>query len=436
MSSEKFSASNELTSEPIGRKQHFLRVAIQSLVRNGGIATIQADYIKRLLAAMNLDAEFTILPGQTSIFMKEDISPSQGVNVLTFKTGLGYNLDKLEDVEAVLCDAMAGKIFGGMDQALASLERINKRSTSFGPWIHPVGWSLIGGITTMLLRGNFVDAGVALGTGLVFGLALLGTEYYAPSIPVFDFGISFVVAFILALVQALALPTLHFWPTFLASVILILPGFSMAMGFTDVFAKQIAFGLTTLFNAAWTALNIGLGAFLGFRSVGVILSKPDLLPLDPTNVAQNPWYLALALYPVFNVLLNATFQAKKVQCFIISAFASVAFALCELLGRYGFSDEANILLCCLAMGVLGQVHGRVAGTTELATTLSGIIVFAPGTYGARSAFYAILAACTKDLTIAGLTCQEYAFRQAACMLTISASMAGGLLLTRAIFNRF
>lgn len=421
----------DIASESLARKQHFLKIAVQQLVRSGGIGTVQADYIRRLCAAMKLDAEFTILPGQTTIFMKEDVSPSQGVNVLTFKTGLGYNFDKLEDVEAILRDAMNGSLYGGLDEAMNGLEKLGRRSNQYGPWVHPVGWSLIGCLTTFLLGGRLLDGAVASFTGLVFGLALISLDV-APILGfTFDFWVSFIVAFLLAAVQAFLVKSLIFWPAFLASVILILPGFSMAMGFTDVFSKQINFGLTTLFNAAWTALNIGLGAYMGVGAASKVLMT-KVVPILPT---ANPFtgyslWSHMLVYPFFNFLLNVTFQAKPLQAAIIAPLATAAFGVCNVLGPLGFSPESSILLSCLSMGVIGHLYGRIAKASELPTILSGVIVFAPGTYGARAAYYAIEAAVTGDHKVA-----MYAFQQAASMLSISASMAVGILLSRAVFGR-
>lgn len=419
----------DIASESLSRKQHFLKLATQQLVRSGGIATIQADYLRRLLAAMKMDAEFTILPGQTTVFMKEDVSPAQGVNVLTFKTGLGYNFDRLEDVEAILNGVMAGRLYGGLDEAMSQLERLGRRSPQWGLWIHPVCWSIIGCLTTVLLGGRFIDGAVASVTGLVFGLALISLE----AVPVlgftFDFWVSYVVAALLALAQAFVLPSLAFWPAFLASVILILPGFSMAIGFTDVFSRNTVFGLTTLFNAAWTALAIGLGAFLGVRSAS-LLALRTIVPVVPWEMkgAGYPDWVALLLYPAFNFLLNVTFQAKPLQAATIAPLATCAFAVSVACG--GFSAEANILLSCFSMGLLGHLYGRVTGNTELPTILSGVIVFAPGTYGARCAYYAATAATTADSTAA-----IYALKQAGSMLSISASMAIGILMSRVLFGR-
>jgi uncharacterized membrane protein YjjP (DUF1212 family) len=421
----------DIASESLARKQHFLKLACQQLVRSGGIGTVQADYIRRLCEAMKMDADFTILPGQTTIFMKEDVSPSQGVNVLTFKTALGYNFDKLEDVEAILCDAMEGRLYGGLDEAMSALEKLGRRPNQYGAWVHPVGWSLIGCVTTLLLGGRLLDGAVAAFTGLIFGLALISLDV-APILGfTFDFWVSFIVAFLLAAIQAILVKSLIFWPAFLASVILILPGFSMAMGFTDVFTKQINFGLTTLFNAAWTALNIGLGAYLGVGAASKVLMR-QIVPILPTAnpFGGYPIWAHMLIYPLFNTLLNVTFQAKPLQSIIIAPLATAAFGVCNVLGPRGFSPESAILLSCLSMGILGHLYGRIAKASELPTILSGVIVFAPGTYGARCAYYAIEAAMTGDHKIA-----MYAFQQGAGMLTVSASMAVGILLSRAIFGR-
>lgn len=419
----------DIASESLARKQHFIKLAVQQLVRSGGIATVQADYLRRLLAAMKMDAEFTILPGQTTVFMKEDVSPAQGVNVLTFKTGLGYNFDRLEDVVAVIEDVMAGRLYGGLDEAMSQLERLGRRSPQWGLWSHPVCWSIIGFFTTVLLGGRFIDGAIAAFTGLVFGLALISLEAVPQLGFTFDFWVSFVVAALLALAQAFVLPTLKFWPAFLASVILILPGFSMAMGFTDVFSRNTVFGLTTLFNAAWTALAIGLGAFLGVRSVSMLAFR-SIVPTAPWEMVPAGYadWVSLLIYPAFNLLLNVTFQAKPLQAATIAPLATCAFAVSMACRK--FSAEANVLLACLSMGVVGHLYGKVTGKAELPTILSGVIVFAPGTYGARAAFYAITAATTADSTPA-----IYAMKQAGSMLSISGSMAVGILLSRVLFGR-
>lgn len=427
--------NQDISSESITRKQHFLKLATQNLVRNGGIATVQADYLRRMLTALKLEAEFTILPGSTTVYMRDDVSPAQGVNVLTFKTGLGYNLDKLEDVEAVINDALEGRLYGGMDEALSGLERIQKRPNQYGAWVHPIGWSLIGGLVTVLLGGRLIDGAVSLFTGGVFGCALVLCDYIPALGHTFDFWVSYLVGLLLAVVQAYILPSLVFWPCFLASVILILPGFSMAMGFTDVFSRQTCFGLATLFNAAWAALAIGMGAFLGVCSVSALAGKSVVTLLGVSNPGVPTWAHML-IYPAFNVLLNMTFQAKPSQALIIAPMATAAFGLFMLLMQpmFSFGNEPNILLSVLLMSATGHIFGRLTRGSELPTVLSGIIVFAPGTFGARSCYYALTAA-RAGMGSGDVISALYALSQAASMLSISAAMAIGLLLGRALFGK-
>lgn len=425
--------SIDLANEPLARKQHFIKLGIQQLVRAGGIATLQSEYLRRMLAAMKLDADFTILPGQTTIYMREDVSPSQGQTVMTFKTGLGYNFDRLEDVEGLLNDGMEGKFYGGLEEALTGLERLARRPNYWGLWVHPVGWSIIGFLTTILLRGRFLDGAVASVTGLIFGLALISLEVAPQLAPTFDFWISFIIAFILALVQEFVVKSLYFWPTFLSSVILILPGFSMSMGFTDIFTRNSAFGLVTLFNATWTALSIGVGAFLGVRSASALTLRTILPALPSTLVAPGyPNWVYMLIYPFFNFLLSVTFQAKPIQAAIIAPLALAPFGLYTLCGCRGVSEEASVLSSVIFMGIIGHIYGRVTRSTEIPTIFSGIIVFAPGTYAARFFYYGLDAAWnSKDKALTA----PYAFTQGGLMLTIAASIAIGLLLSRALFGR-
>ncbi len=87
------------------------------------------------------------------------------------------------------------------------------------------------------------------------------------------------------------------------------------------------------------------------------------------------------------------------------------------------------------MGIMGAIYGRVTKISELPTSLSGIVVFAPGTYGARCAYYAMQSLATADPE-QSLAHAAFALKQGAGMLSISASMALGILLSRIIFGRF
>lgn len=432
-------STSDISSETIARKQYFLKLAVQTLVQNGAVATILADYVRRLLVALKLDAEFTYVPGCLTVFMKEEVSPAHGAQTLAIKTGLGYNFDKLEDTEEVLADLMGGNLFGGLDEATSRLEKIRRRPNLYGAWIHPLGWSIIAGLATIMLGGKLVDAVVSLGTGLIFGLCLVACDYYPPLGFTFEFWVSYLISAILAGVQVLY-PNFTYWPAFLASVILILPGFSMSMGFLDVFSRQTVVGLTTLFNAAWMALMIGLGAFMGFCSVATVLGRP-LMPLFPREYAGGPpsikLWMHFPVYAIFNFFLNLTFQAKLREAFLIIPLATAAFGVFNALALLGVQDEANILLSCLFMATAAHIYGKFVRRSEIPSIFSGIIVYAPGTYGARATYYSLLALFgSADGKALDVKSALYAFKQGASMLTISASIAIGLLLARALFGRF
>jgi uncharacterized membrane protein YjjP (DUF1212 family) len=428
----------DVSSESLARKQYFLKLATQSLVRNGAIATVLADYVRRLLAFLKMDAEFTYVTGCLTIFMKDEVSSAHGTQTLIIKTGLGYNFDKLEDTEVVINNLMDGTLYGGLDEATAKLEKIRRRDSLYGAWIHPVSWSVIGALATLMLGGKYFDAAVALGTGLVFGFALVACDYYPPMGFSFEFWISYVIAAMLGFVQAVY-KDFTFWPPFLASVILILPGFSMSMGFKDVFARQTVVGLTTLFNAAWTALMIGMGGFMGIRSVSTILQR-QIVPLMPGHYSgggpTTPEWALLPIYVVFNFFLNLTFQAKLVEAVMIVPMATAAFFVFFFGNKAGIHDEAIIMLTSLFMGICGHVYAKVAKRSEMPSVYSGVIVLAPGTYGARAAYYSMMALYKVGTKTVDVEHALYAVKQAGSMLTISASIALGLLMARALFGRF
>jgi len=264
----------------------------------------------------------------------------------------------------------------------------------------------------------------------------------------FEFWVSYLIAVILGFVQVFN-KDFTFWPTFLSSVILILPGFSMTMGFMDVFARQTVVGLTTLFNAAWMALMIGVGAFMGLRSVSTLMRRPVTLhfPGEYTGSIAGPGkeWAQFLVYVVFSFFLNLSFQAKIYEAFLIIPLATAAFGISMACGRLLMLDETNYLLSCLFMGIIGHIYGKVTKRSEMPSIYSGVIVFAPGTYGARAAYYSLMAlfeSVSKNLDVKhaleNLDVKHalYAVKQSSSMLTISASMAIGLLIARALFARF
>ncbi|CAE6360039.1 unnamed protein product [Rhizoctonia solani] len=304
------------------------------------------------------------------------------------KQSSALDLGKLLDAHRIYWRVIHDQL--GVGEASQQLDELMKKRVLYKGWITVV----IGGfcsafITPISFKGSFVDALVAfpLGALLVFVQNLSAkNELYSN---VFEITIAGLLSFIAGAFAA----SKHVCYAAVASgsVVLILPGYIVLCGSLELASRSIISGSVRLCYSIIYSIFLGFGLSIGaelFHAVSgqKVFGSEDYLC---TNVhdANGPWwqrtagpYWAFLCVPGFSLFLSlrnqSPFRRKElyvavlISCagWVTNRFSSIAFP--------GRSDITSAL-GSLAVGLAGNLYGRVFNGTAFVVMLTGILFQLP-----------------------------------------------------------
>ncbi|MCU0721707.1 MAG: threonine/serine exporter family protein [Pirellula sp.] len=185
----------------------------------------------------------------------------------------------------------------------------------------------------------------------------------------------------------------------LASLIVLLPGFSLTMALTELAVGHLSAGVARLAGATVTLVTLFLGVAISWRIAGEWRIETPLV--EPVDQWVHCFRVRLSLWPVvFAISLSGYFTATWFGA------------------KYGV--EVGSFLGALVVGSGSNLFARLRDRPALVPLAPGMILLVPGSLGYRS-----LSALLNRQTVEGI---EFAFG----MIVVAISLVGGLLASSAL----
>ena len=163
----------------------------------------------------------------------------------------------------------------------------------------------------------------------------------------------------------------------LAGLIVLVPGLSLTLAFTEISTRHLVSGTARLSGAAMTFLAIGFGLALGSRLQSLVGAAAVTAP-----IAALPAWTELIALLVAPVALTVLFRARPRDLWVILGSGILAFAVARAGSRLG--GEVGMLLAAFALGVAGNLYARVFRQPAAVPVVPGLIILVPGIMGVRS----------------------------------------------------
>jgi uncharacterized membrane protein YjjP (DUF1212 family) len=198
----------------------------------------------------------------------------------------------------------------------------------------------------------------------------------------------------------------------LASLVILLPGFSLTIALTELAVGHLSAGTARLAGACATLLTLFLGVAIAWRIAGawrtsVVVSNPV-----PDWVE---WIAILCAPALFAIL----FRVRVSRWAIVFAVCLSGFFAFRFVGSQ-FGVEVGAFAGALVVGSGSNLYARLRDRPSLVPLAPGMILLVPGSLGYRS-----LSALQNRQTMEGI---EFAFG----MMLVAMSLVGGLLASSAL----
>ena len=198
----------------------------------------------------------------------------------------------------------------------------------------------------------------------------------------------------------------------LASLIILLPGFSLTMALTELAVGHLSAGVARLAGATVTLVTLFLGVAISWRIAGEW--RIEVPSIEPVSMVVH--WIALSIAPAaFAILFRVRLSLWPV---VFATSLSGYFAATWFGAKYGV--EVGSFLGALVVGSASNLFARLRDRPALVPLAPGMILLVPGSLGYRS-----LSALLNRQTVEGI---EFAFG----MIVVAISLVGGLLASSAL----
>ena len=319
---------------------------------------------------LGLKASFFSTP--SAIFYAYDLPEERGYARLQRIYDHELDLSKLARLDRLFNQVLDGDI--PIQQAAAKVDVI---TSAPAPYPLALTWLAFG--TTSAAAVNFFSGGfqetlLAGIAGLALGSLYVLAEFFAPLRRLFE-PIGALLVSLTTVLLADALGASADLAT-LAGLIILVPGFSIAIGATELALKHPASGMARLAGAAVTLLMLTMGTMFG-RQLGELMGFTS-----NTEVSLAPlpgWAQPLGL-TVAGFSLGILFKIARRDLLWAVAAVFLPFIVFQA-GAKEFSLEASIFLGALAAGAFSNVFARWRDRPSMIVRLPGMLILVPGATG-------------------------------------------------------
>jgi uncharacterized membrane protein YjjP (DUF1212 family) len=340
----------------------------EGLQRVGTPPGLVEDMLSEVSASLGIKGRFFALP--TAVLASLRVDGQELTRLVPAPTG-DQDLAQLEALRRLTRELVRGSV--GADEALARLEALASASPPFGPVVSLLSYGWVSAMAAFLFGGGPTEAAVAGLSGVLVGALHLRSAAWG-----LGGLLEAASAATAALVATAAATRVAFAPDLavLASLIVLVPGFIIHRGLTDLSTGHLISGSARMAQAGTVLLLMGFGVAFGGRVAMALAGTPELV----VPAAVPPWAPVAALAGM-TPSLQVIFRAPRRSWPWMLCAMGIAWAGARL--GTGFGSEVGAFFGAFALGVYARVWERVLDRPAALPLAPGLMVLVPGAVGFR-----------------------------------------------------
>lgn len=352
------------------REQHgaaFVQKLGGALHRYGTPANRLDDVLLLLSRELGLRGSFFSTP--SAIFYAYDLPGERGFARLQRIFGHELDLSKLARLDRLFNRALDGEL--PLDEATAEVDRITAAPAPYGAPITWLAFVVVSAMAARFFGGGLPEVLLAGAAGAVLGAFYLFSASRESLRRLFEPAGALLVSLCTSALAARFGASADV--ATLAGLIVLVPGFSLTLGATELALQHPVSGVTRLAGAGMTLLMLSMGVVFG-RELGTLIAGAPAPLVEPA--ALPAWTEAAALL-LSGLGLGVLFRAERRDL----PFTVVAVMVPYLgfqLGAGDFGLEARVFLGGLLSGVFANLYARVLDRPALTVRMPGVLILVPG----------------------------------------------------------
>lgn len=358
--------------------------------------------------SQQLGVESVFLYTPTALIISMGTGKSEKTYLRRVNSG-SIDADKLLLFDSILEQLTAGEI--SVAQAALQMEKVAKKPPPYSLMTTAVACGVSCASVAFIFGGSILEASVAgaLGLGIAMWESVQSRLQWEEGM-LFPFA-GFVAAMV-ALVFARYVAPIDDRLVTLASVVVLLPGFTLTVALTELAVGHLSAGVARLAGASAILLTLVMGVAIAWRIGGSMRTLPETATQLPSWIQ----WVAIGVAPIaFSIL----FRVRTGQWLIVILVCLSGFFGAKWAGStYGV--EVGSFVGALIVGCGSNLYARWRDRPAMIPLAPSLIILVPGSLGYRS-----LTALLDRQTTEGI---EFAFG----MVLVAMSLVGGLLASSAV----
>lgn len=369
------------TKERTSREQVYLIQICRALMMFGAPTHRLEMFMKLSADAVGLPLQSFYLPGCMFLSFNDTLQASQGVQIVRCTPSL--NLSKLRDAHFVYKDVIHKGV--GVDDATAQVRDIIERKEKFPRWARILSYGLASAFIGPVSYGaRPIDLPIIFIIGSMIGFLELilapKSELYGY---VFEISVAILASFVgrgFGSIPFNSNPGFCFSAISQASIVLILPGFTITTSALELQSKYIVTGSVRMVYGIIYTLFLAFGFTVGITIYGAIdssaTSSTSCQPSSPF------WWQVIFVIP-FTICYIIVNQAKWKQMPVM-IIVTLAGWLVNHFTANAFSQVPSIsqALGALTVGVMANLCSRFGLGLAVAIMHPAIFIQVPGSFAA------------------------------------------------------
>lgn len=349
---------------------HFVEKLGVALQRYGTPSNRLDEVLQLLSGIYDLQGHFFSTP--SAIFYSYDLPQEQGYARLQRVYDHDLDMDKLARLDDLFNRVVDGKV--ALADGPAAIEAIVQSKPPYPKGLTLAAFTLTSASAAAFFGGGFAEAQLAAAAGFGLGLLYLLLPFSRQLGRLFEPAGAFVVTLI-TLLLAKTLGASSDIAT-LAGLVVLVPGFSLTIGATELALKHQVSGVGRLAGAMVTLMMLILGVFAARE----ICTTFFHLGLGSIEAVAGPIWLAPVGLVVAGLGLGILFKAAPRDLPWVIAAVLLPYAAFEA-GIGDLSRVLSVFLGGLIAGCFGNVYARVLNRPSMIVRLPGILILVPGVTG-------------------------------------------------------
>ncbi len=351
--------------------------AIDFVVKVGRALHVYGTPVHRLEEWLTTLSQRLGVPGQffgnpTSLYAAFGPANQQFARFIRAEPG-DVDLGRLVDLDVVLNEVFDRKITP--EEGSKRVDAILGAKPLHPPQVRVLATGFASGAAAQFFGGGLVEILVATGVGLVLGALIRQMEKARTTALVIE-PVAAATGTVLVFAAARLCGGLDTTVATLASLIVLLPGFTLTVAMNELAVRHVVSGTTRFVSAMMSFFTLGFGVAVGTR-VGQLFAAPDALPAVPLP----PWATAVAagLAPFCFAIL---YRARLRDLGAIWGASVLAFYGARF-GTHWIEPALGTAVGALVLGLYSNLYARWTHRPGQVPMVPGMMFLVPGSLGFR-----------------------------------------------------